>query len=97
MLFGLALFVMTLAVGLVMLPGFPRTTLVEAVALTPGAIPYGIGLGFAKVAPAILILGIINTERVRSWRELARKCTLDDPDLRPSVEVLGRALDELIE
>jgi membrane protease YdiL (CAAX protease family) len=71
-LFGLALVVMTLAVGLVMLPGFPRTTLVEAVALTPGAIPYGIGLGFAKVAPAILILGIINTDRVKSWGELAR-------------------------
>ena len=71
-LFGLALFVMTLAVGLVMLPGFPRTTLVEAVALTPGAIPYAIGLGFAKVAPAILILGIVNTDRVKSWGELAR-------------------------
>jgi membrane protease YdiL (CAAX protease family) len=70
--FGLAFFVFTLAIALVLLPGFPRTMLTEAMALTPGAVPYGIGLGFAKVAPAILILGIINTERVRSWRELGQ-------------------------
>lgn len=69
-LFGIAVFVLTLSIALVILPGFPRTTLTEAVSLTPGALPYGIGLGFAKVAPAILILGIINTARVRSWREL---------------------------
>jgi membrane protease YdiL (CAAX protease family) len=56
--------------ALVMLPGFPRTTLTAAAPLTPGALPYGIGLGFAKVAPAILLLGLINTARVRSWAEL---------------------------
>jgi uncharacterized protein len=71
-LFGAGVFVLTLAIALLMLPGFPRTTLTEAVALTPGAQPYGIGLGFAKVAPAILILGIINAERVRSLGELGR-------------------------
>jgi hypothetical protein len=69
-LFGIAVFVLTLSIALVILPGFPRTTLTEPVSLTPGALPYGIGLGFAKVAPAILILGIVNTARVRSWREL---------------------------
>jgi membrane protease YdiL (CAAX protease family) len=70
-LFGIAIFVLTLAIALVILPGFPRTTLTEAAPITPGALPYGIGLGFAKVAPAILILGIINTDRVRSWSELS--------------------------
>jgi membrane protease YdiL (CAAX protease family) len=70
LLFGIAIFVLTLAIALVILPGFPRTTLTEAAPLTPGALPYGIGLGFAKVAPAILILGILNTDRVRSWNEL---------------------------
>lgn len=69
-LFGLALFILTLACALLVLPGFARVTLTEPVALTTGAAPYGIGLGFAKVAPAILIFGIIHPDRVRSWPEL---------------------------
>jgi membrane protease YdiL (CAAX protease family) len=69
-LFGIGTAVLTLAIALLILPGFPRLTLTEAARLTPDALPYGIGLGFSKVAPAILILGIINTVRVRSWREL---------------------------
>lgn len=68
--FGLAFLVLVLAIALTALPGFPRTALTESMALTPGAVPYGIGLGFAKVAPAILILGILNPRRVGSWREL---------------------------
>lgn len=67
---GLAVFLLALACALVLLPGFPRTPLTEPVVLTPGAAPYAIGLGFAKVAPAILIFGIIHSDRVRSWREL---------------------------
>jgi membrane protease YdiL (CAAX protease family) len=69
-LFGIAIFVLTLSIALLILPGFPRVTLTEAAPLTPDALPYGIGLGFAKVAPAILILGIINTDRTRSASEL---------------------------
>lgn len=71
-LFGIGLFVLTLACALTLLPGFPRTTLTEPVALTPDAAPNGIGLGFAKVAPAILIFGILHGERVRSFGELGR-------------------------
>jgi membrane protease YdiL (CAAX protease family) len=78
LMFGLAFFVFALAMGLVLLPGFPRTVLVPDAVLSPGAIPYGIGLGFPKVVGGIFILGLINTRRVRSWRELAR--------------VLGRAM-----
>jgi hypothetical protein len=69
-LFGVAIGILTLAIALLILPGFPRTALTEAVPITPGSLPYGIGLGFAKVAPAILILGIINTDRTRSASEL---------------------------
>jgi membrane protease YdiL (CAAX protease family) len=70
LLLGVSVFLLTLAMALLLLPGFPRTTLTAAVPLTPGALPYGIGLGFAKVAPAILLLGLINTRRVISWSEL---------------------------
>ena len=66
-----SLFVFALALGLLLLPGFPRTVLVEPVVLSPGAAPYGIGLGFPKVVAGILILGLINTARVRSFGELA--------------------------
>ena len=68
---GAALFLFALALSLVLLPGFPRTTLVAETVLSPGAAPYGIGLGFPKVSTGILILGLINDTRVRSWRELA--------------------------
>jgi membrane protease YdiL (CAAX protease family) len=68
---GLALFIFALALALLLLPGFPRTTLTEATVLSPGAMPYGIGLGFPKVVAGILILGIINEERVSSWSELS--------------------------
>jgi uncharacterized protein len=70
LVFGVLFFVLALAMALLLLPGFPRTTLVASTALTPGAAPYGIGLGFAKVVTGILILGLINTDRVRSLREL---------------------------
>lgn len=70
MLFGIAVFALTLSIALLILPGFSRLALTEAAPLTPDALPYGIGLGFAKVAPAILILGIINTDRIRTWSEL---------------------------
>ncbi len=71
-LFGLVFMALALAIALVVLPGFPRIALTEAVPLTPDARPYGIGLGFSKVVTGILILGIINTERVRSPGELGR-------------------------
>lgn len=71
-LFGLAFAVVALAIALGALPGFPRTTLIEAAPLTPDAVPYGIGLGFSKVVTGILILGLINTSRVRGLVELAR-------------------------
>jgi len=68
---GALLFVFALALGLLLLPGFPRTVLVEPVVLSPGAAPYGIGLGFPKVVAGILILGLVNTVRVRSFGEWA--------------------------
>jgi membrane protease YdiL (CAAX protease family) len=76
---GLAFFLFALAMSLLLLPGFPRTTLIADAVLSPGAVPYGIGLGFPKVAAGILVLGIIHDDRVRSWRELARVLMLAMP------------------
>lgn len=67
---GAVFFLLALALGLVLVPGFPRTVLVADTVLTPGAAPFALGLGFPKVAGGILILGLINETRVRSWREL---------------------------
>jgi membrane protease YdiL (CAAX protease family) len=67
---GLGFMVFALAMGLLLLPGFNRTVLVEALVLSPGALPYGIGLGFPKVVAGIFVLGIINHACVHSWREL---------------------------
>jgi membrane protease YdiL (CAAX protease family) len=69
---GLAFFLFALAMGLLLLPGFPRTVLVETVVLSPGALPYSIGLGFPKVVAGIFVLGLIHDERVRSWGELGQ-------------------------
>jgi membrane protease YdiL (CAAX protease family) len=66
---GLALFGFALAMGLALFPGFPRTVLVDSVALSPGAAAYSIGLGFPKVVTGIFIFGLLH-ERVRSWREM---------------------------
>jgi len=71
LLAGALLFVFALALGLLLLPGFPRTELVAPVVLSPGAAPYGIGVGFPKVVTGIFILGLVNTARVRSFGELA--------------------------
>ena len=67
---GVLLFAFALALALVLLPGFPRTTLVEPTVLSSGAVPYGVGLGFPKVVAGILILGLVTETRVRSWPEL---------------------------
>lgn len=71
-LVGLALFVYALAMTLPLLPGFHRIVLVQPEVLSPGATPYGISVGFPKVAAGILILGLINPLLVRSWGELGR-------------------------
>jgi membrane protease YdiL (CAAX protease family) len=76
---GLAFFLFALAMSLLLLPGFPRTTLIEDTVLSPGAVPYGIGLGFPKVAAGILVLGILHDDRVRSWAELGRVLKLAMP------------------
>jgi membrane protease YdiL (CAAX protease family) len=76
---GLAFFVFALAVGLLLLPGFPRTTIVAESALSPGAALYGIGLGFPKVATGILVLGLINPALSRSWREFGHVLKLAVP------------------
>jgi membrane protease YdiL (CAAX protease family) len=78
---ALAFFVFALAMSLLLLPGFPRTTLIADTVLSPGAVPYGIGLGFPKVAAGILVLGIINETRVRSWSELGHMLKLALPIL----------------
>lgn len=69
---GLAFFLFAVALGLVLLPGFPRTVVVESVVLSPGALPYTLGLGFAKVVTGIFILAFMHPGRVRSWRELGQ-------------------------
>jgi hypothetical protein len=75
---GIAFFVFALACGMLLLPGFERTTLVPETVLTPGAIPFAVGLGFPKVVTGILILGLINEARIRSAAEarvIARRTT----------------------
>jgi membrane protease YdiL (CAAX protease family) len=62
---GLAFALFALALGLLLLPGFVRTTLVAETVLSPGAVPYSVGLGFPKVATGILILGLINPTQSR--------------------------------
>jgi membrane protease YdiL (CAAX protease family) len=71
-LMGLLFFLYALAMGLALLPGFTRVVLVDAAALSPGAAPYDIAVGFPKVVTGILILGLINPVLVRSWSELGR-------------------------
>ncbi|HEX6398593.1 MAG TPA: CPBP family intramembrane glutamic endopeptidase [Steroidobacteraceae bacterium] len=67
---GVLFFGFAVALGLLMLPGFPRTVIAENVILSPGAVPYTLGLGFAKVVTGIFILAFMHPGRVRSWREL---------------------------
>jgi uncharacterized protein len=67
---GTVFFLLALALGLVLLPGFPRTVVIAETVLSPGAASFALGLGFPKVAAGILILGLVNETRVRSWREL---------------------------
>jgi uncharacterized protein len=69
---GLVYFLFAVALGLLLLPGFPRTVLVENVVLSPGALPYTLGLGFAKVVTGIFILAFMFPERVRSWRDVGQ-------------------------
>jgi len=69
---GVIFFVFAVALGLLLLPGFPRTALAENVVLTPGAMPYTLAVGFAKVVSGIFIIAFMHPERVRSWRELGR-------------------------
>lgn len=69
---GLVFFLFAVGLGLLLLPGFPRTVLVENVVLSPGAPPYTLGLGFAKVVTGIFILAFMFPELVRSWRELGQ-------------------------
>ena len=67
---GLLLGVYAVAMGLSLLPGFTRTVVVQGAALTRGAEPFSLSLGFPKIAAGILMFGILVPERVRSWREL---------------------------
>jgi membrane protease YdiL (CAAX protease family) len=69
---GLAFAIYAVAMSLALLPGFHRVVLVEPQVLSPGAAPYGISVGFPKVAAGIVILGLINPVLVRSWSELGR-------------------------
>jgi hypothetical protein len=58
---GAAFFLFALAMALALLPGFPRMELIAPQVLSPGAMPYGIAVGFPKVVTGILILGLINS------------------------------------
>lgn len=66
---GLVFLLYAVALGLLLIPGFPRTVLVEHLVLSPGAMPYDLSVGFAKVVTGIFILAFMH-DRVRSWREL---------------------------
>jgi membrane protease YdiL (CAAX protease family) len=57
---GVVFFAYALAMALPLLPGFIRVELVAPRALSAGAQPYGIAVGFPKVVAGILILGLIN-------------------------------------
>jgi membrane protease YdiL (CAAX protease family) len=72
LLAGLARFVFGIVMGLALLPGFPRVNYAADVVLSPGAAPYTLGFGFPKVVGGIFILGILRTQRVASFGELAR-------------------------
>lgn len=69
---ALAFFLLALAMALLLLPGFERTVVYADLVLSPGAAPYTLALGFPKVVPGILILGLINPDRVRSFAELGQ-------------------------
>lgn len=70
LLTGIVFLILAVVIGLALLPGFPRTTVIDRVTLTPDALPYSLGLGFPKVVAGIFIIGFIHREGVRSWREL---------------------------
>ena len=57
---GLLFLLIAIALFVPLLPGFTRVQLVPAQVLSPGAAPYGLGVGFPKVVTGILILGLIN-------------------------------------
>ena len=76
---GIAFFGFALAMGLALLPGFPRTVIIDATRLSPDALPFGLSLGFPKVVGGILILGLVRESRVRSWRELGGVLKLTAP------------------
>jgi membrane protease YdiL (CAAX protease family) len=67
---GIAFLLFAVALGLLLIPGFPRTVLKEHLVLSPGAAPYTLSVGFAKVVTGIFIVAFLHPERVRSWREL---------------------------
>ncbi|MES1158989.1 MAG: CPBP family intramembrane glutamic endopeptidase [Terricaulis silvestris] len=69
---GIVFAVYALVMSLPLLPGFHRVVLAQPQILSEGAAPYGISVGFPKVATGIIILGLINPLRVQSWRELGR-------------------------
>lgn len=69
---GLAFLLFAVALGLLLFPGFPRTVIAQGVILSPGAVPYTLAVGFAKVVTGIFILAFMHPERVRSWRELGQ-------------------------
>ncbi len=67
---GVALLLYAGAMGLALLPGFPRTVMFADLRLSPDAMTYTIALGFPKVCGGMLLFGLLHDERVRSWREL---------------------------
>jgi len=90
---GVVFFGLALAIGLLLIPGFGRVVLTDNVVLSPGAVPYGIGLGFSKLVAGILIIGWINPARVCSWAELGAVLKRAAPVfLTTLIAVMGCAL-----
>ncbi|ARU29088.1 CPBP family intramembrane glutamic endopeptidase [Cellvibrio sp. PSBB006] len=86
------------AMGLGVLPGFARVTLIEPMLIGNGATPYGLRIGLAKPIAGLLVLGWL-ASRCPSWSAVGRLALRWQQWLPPAVIVilvawlLGLAVD----
>jgi uncharacterized protein len=67
---AIAIVVMSLALGLHVLPGFQNPQVARDVVLSDGAVPYNMYLNFDKTVLGLLFIGLAYTGLIRSPREL---------------------------
>ena len=75
------------AMGLGVLPGFARVTLIEPMLIGNGAMPYGLRIGLAKPIAGLLVLGWL-ASRCPSWSAVGRLALRWQQWLPPAVIVL---------